>query len=276
MIIQSLGDGISDDEFAIQVSEWETFSFSNNNDVEQGTVNDNGTVSDNHSYFFRQPSFNYGTVDSRAGDDEAFVEDEDDGGQDQVPSRPASVVEASVPLNDATYNKKPSETVTSPTSTLTPARTMTSSPSKRKRFTHSRSVSFASYSEVSVPEEASHLSTTDLWDTDEGCHSCAREGYYQTPAASDGTIAVSIEEGCSATRSRAHTISGGEAMRQAEEAAALPDDNNDASVASPLRSNSRRRKPAMHKRSQTFDASQLESFDLETLTIKERLHGYIR
>lgn len=38
------------------------------------------------------------------------------------------------------------------------------------------------------------LTDPDLWDTDEGCHDLARQGYYQTPTC-DGTNTVHIEEG---------------------------------------------------------------------------------
>ena len=91
------------------------------------------------------------------------------------------------------------------------------------------------------PGKQSHplLSSRDLWDEDRGVHECTREGYYMTP----NEIGV-------------YDVSGGDQS--------VPGASTQFT--------------ALRERRNSFDPSQLSSYDtqLETNTIKERLHGWVR
>jgi hypothetical protein len=131
----------------------------------------------------------------------------------------------------------------------------------------------------SIHTEDPHLGAMDLWDVDPECRHIAREGYYQTPFAKDGSTAVNVEEGCafehgnrpridSTHRLRAELFAG----RSTNEEGSPRQD--EASEDPPPMANARRQN--LHQRNHTLDVSMLDSYDLEAYTIKERLHGYVR
>lgn len=93
----------------------------------------------------------------------------------------------------------------------------------------------------SVVEDPHLVAAVDLWETDEVCHNIAREGFFMVPGYDGSAI---VTEGCP-----------GEF---------LPTD------VPPERPG--------HFRHRTFDAALLQSYnlDVETETIRERLHGYVR
>jgi hypothetical protein len=92
--------------------------------------------------------------------------------------------------------------------------------------------------ESPLVNEDPHLSTDDLWDTDNVAHNVTREGLYM----SQGGGGYVVTEGCP-----------GEIFETPRE-----------------------RPGHFHRR--TIDASmfQIYNLDIETDTIKERLHGYVR
>ena len=85
------------------------------------------------------------------------------------------------------------------------------------------------------------LSSRDLWDEDSGVHECTRDGYFMTP----NEIGV-------------FDVSGGDHS--------VPAGDSDGEFS------------GLRKRCNSFDPSQLSCYNthLETNTIKERLHGWVR
>ncbi|KAL3936556.1 MAG: hypothetical protein SGARI_002505, partial [Bacillariaceae sp.] len=238
LITKMLGDNLEPADYAIQVSEWETFSFQK--DPEQPDEERNGE-DEGYCFFASQKN-----LDVEDGDeDEQFMADKD----------------------------------------------------------HPRAVSNASAVE----------SIGDLWDTDAECHEIARDGYYQTPDT-DCTQAVKVEEGChleqntprhrrtesnmTHRRNESNMTQGHHRNRsRAGSSASLvpfelgaelpsPDATGDIEAVAqderqqetietpPPAAHARRRQ--LHQRSHTMDVSMLDSYELESYTIKERLHGYVR
>mmetsp|Transcript_30086 Transcript_30086/g.56448 ORF Transcript_30086/g.56448 Transcript_30086/m.56448 type:complete len:314 (+) Transcript_30086:2-943(+) len=204
LISNIFGSGLDPTEYAIQVTEWETFAF--NHDVEESK---DGEFNEETGYYFHMTphkSANIGSVDGQN------VEDK---------------------------NEK-SSMVQSPSVTHV----------NKKMFNRSKSNASAA---DSVHEDPC-LTGRDLWDTDAECHHLAREGYYQAPTATDGSTTVNVEEGCHHRR----RLDSGHHYEGHGTPSETPQGRNH------------------HKRSHTFDASLLDSYDLETYTIKERLHGWVR
>jgi hypothetical protein len=210
VIAKRLGSLLDSDDFAIQVSEWETFSFQG--DVEQP----NGERSSEKGYYFHTPSF---------------------------PADKPQVIKDQVADDDQTKGVASNE-----------AKEIQTLTSNRNILNRSKSNASA----VESVHEDPCLKCRDLWETDEECHHLAREGFYQTPTAKDGTTIVTVEEGCQLSTNRSRTNSSSHVHNQPQYA--------DASHYPSRR----------HRRTHTFDASLLDSYNFETETIKNRLHGYVR
>ncbi|KAG7363450.1 Na+/H+ antiporter [Nitzschia inconspicua] len=232
VIAQSIGAKLDSNECAVQVSEWEAFSFPNN-DPERG---EDGKTDERFGYCFHSsvPSLALGTsADEKEGN-----------GCDANNAPPTRIRTASAVLS---------------------------------RKSLSRAVSNASGIE-SIATEDPHLGALDLWDTDFECHYIAREGYYQTPVAKDGSTAVTIEEGCPLEHALRHRAESANRSMVDSTAGSRGDSvshrQSEALEEPPAVANVRRRN--MHQRNHTLDVSMLDSYDLETFTIKERLHGYVR
>jgi hypothetical protein len=228
-VIKSIfGAELDSDEYAIQVSEWEAFSFQD--DVEQNIGKDT-----QKGYFFHS----HGVLpEEEQGEDEQKETETTNGEQLVTPiGKPLKPN-----LNRAKSHASAVE-----------------SASSNKHILHLRSKSNVSI--IGSFHEDPHLTTRDLWETDEACHYIAREGYYQTPTAADGSTNVTIEEGCHHATMNHHGADPSSQwhFHQAETAA-----DQDPS------------RRTRHDRSHTFDARLLHSYNLETHTIKERLHGYVR
>jgi hypothetical protein len=151
-------------------------------------------------------------------------------------------------------------------------------PAALSRKSYSRGVSNASGIE-SIRTEDPHLGTADLWEIDVECHHVAREGYFQTPVANDGSTAVVIEEGCQFehfNRQRANSANRAriDSTTSRSRADSFSRHQDEAQENPPPVPNVRRRN--LHQRNHALDVSMLDSFDLETYTIKERRHGYVR
>jgi hypothetical protein len=288
--------GADRDKFAIQVSEWQTFSFEQQ-DPEKGAI---GSSKEEKAYCFHSSIQKDDTVD-----------DNDVG--DGIPETIDAVKPPSwkPSLLRSKSNASSGETSTTPKPKLFRAVSNASSTGEGKG--HHRTMSRGHRRNTSTAGSIIHavedpvLSGLDLWETDEGCHDLARAGYYQTPKC-DGT--VQIEEGCTGgvdvngrgkhpranssfrfndvgidvseggNRSRANSsirftdveeeLSGS----GSEEGVVVEGEDNSRSLPRPRR---------IHQRSVTFDASQLAVNahndplrDLETDKIRERLHGYVR
>lgn len=116
------------------------------------------------------------------------------------------------------------------------------------RRTQTLSWALSDHDFAAIYDEEPHLATHDLWEIDEVCHNVAREGYFMTPDnAGGGCRGATITEGC---------------PLQILQEADTPTETT----------------PGHRRRHHTFDAAQLESYNLEieTETIRHRLHGYVR
>ena len=198
------GTELDPNEYAIQVSEWETFSFQK--DLEQqnsGTDKERGYCF--HSHTNLPDEIEDDEKEGETNNEDRFV----------TPNRKI--------LNRAKSNASAAESV----------------------------------------HEDPHLETKDLWETDDFCHYVAREGYYQTPFATDGSTTVTVEEGChQVTPNHRRTDSSSSQIQNRQQD--QPSTNQNIS------------RRGQHNRSHTFDARLLDSYNIETYTIKERLHGYVR
>lgn len=250
VIANMFDTGLNPNEYAIQVSEWETFSFQQ--DPEQ--IN-NGAQTEPTGYCFHSSGMNTG-IDYPV---EGHYSGNDTG-------EPFFTPDANIPkLRRGVSNASGVE-------------------SKKSLR---RGVSNASGIE-SIHTEEPHLATRDLWETDPECHHIAREGYYQTPIAKDGSTSVTVEEGChhetfnrnradSTNRPRADStkeVSEDSTRRGNADSSSQYDRQDNAYGSPPAEANTRLRN--LHQRNHTLDVSMLDSYDLETYTIKERLHGYVR
>lgn len=169
------------------------------------------------------------------------------------------------------------EDLPNPVENPTPARVRAGSASLSRKSLN-RAVSNASGIE-SIHTEDPHLGAMDLWDVDLECRYIAREGYYQTPVAKDGSTAVNIEGGCAFEHGNRPGIDSTRRLRAELFAERSTDEEgltrqDEASKDPPPMANARRQN--LHQRNHTLDVSMLNSYDLEACTIKERLHGYVR
>jgi Kef-type K+ transport system membrane component KefB len=259
LITNMLGSNLDPADYAIQVSEWETFSFQK--DPEQPNGEDN-TEKRGYCFFADSSQKNLSDVgfeDGAAEKDHPFVAEKDHplAATKPMPSKP-------------TYHRRGSSLSLS-------------------RNVLNRAVSNASGVE----------SIGDLWDTDAECHQLARGGYYQTPRK-DGSSAVNVEEGChlehmtprhhrtesNVTHHRNRSRAGSAVSLVSfdldvelsspphDTEVAIPERQQEAQETPPPAAQARRRN--LHQRNHTLDVSMLDSYELESSTIKERLQGYVR
>ena len=145
-------------------------------------------------------------------------------------------------------------------------------------------------------KEDPYLSVDDLWETDEICHNAARDGYILSPEQ-DGSLYshhVNVTEGCRNIHAGDHYyLSSTNRTGHERDEVRLPSPSP-----SPPQQQQQQQQQTLHqsgnrRRHNTFDASALHSYnvvrsnnssnyqiqqqhDIETFTIKERLHGYVR